>query len=403
MIILGQRIRLDPNGVQRTWLERCAGTARFAYNWGLARWQEMRAASEKPNWRILNAELNRRKKTDLSWMSELPWAVPNNALQDLGTAFSHFFRRVKAGARRKGYPHFKKRGRCREGFAIEARALKFDGRGVTVPKLGRLRTHEAVRFPGKILSARFSKRADYWYLSIQVEVDEDRWSYLHRCETQAAIGVDLGVRDLAVLSTGERIEAPRSLRRREARLRRLNKEMSRRRKGGRNREKTQAKLARLHERITNVRRDVTHKLTASIVRRFRWIGVENLNVSGMVRNRHLSKSIVDAAMAEVLRQLAYKAPLAGSVVVKAARFYQSSKTCSTCGVVRDEMSLGVRRWTCDACGDLHDRDENAAKNLEALAAAHAATACCHGSAGAGRETGTKLPLGQESGSVVNLS
>lgn len=397
-MILSHRIRLDPNNVQRTWLERCAGAARFTFNWGLARWKELYAAGEKPSWQKLNAELNARKATDLSWMAELPWAIPNGALSNLGSAFSHFFHRVKAGEK-PGYPRFKKRGRCRDGFSVEARAVRFDGRRIKLPKLGWLRMREPLRFAGKILSTRFTKRAEHWYVSVQVEVD-DSWVYPHRCETQVAVGVDLGVVDLAVLSTRERVEAPRVLRSLEVHLRRLNKELSRRTKGGANWKKAQTKLARLHERIANVRRDVTHKLTASLVCRFRWIGVEDLNVAGMMRNRCLAKSVADAAMAEVHRQLAYKTPLAGSHLVVVDRFYPSSKTCSACGVVYGALQLGERCWTCAACGAEHDRDENAAKNLQALAEAHSVTACRHESAGVREDT--KLSLGQESGSVVNL-
>lgn len=390
-MILAHRIRLDPNSVQQTWLERCAGAARFAYNWGLARWRDQYAASEQPNWYKLNVELNARKKTDLAWLCEIPWKVASQALENLGSAFGHFFRRVKLGEN-PGYPRFKKKGRCRDGFSIEARRLVFDERRVRVPKLGWLRMREIVRFPGKILSARFSKRADHWYVSVQIEVDAS-WIYPH-CETQAVVGVDLGVVDLAVLSSGERVRAPRALRKAEPRLRLLNKELHRRKRGGANRERTRAKLARLHERVANIRRDVTHKLTTSLVRRFRYIGVEDLHVVGLQRSR-LAKSVSDAAMGEVLRQLAYKAPLAGADLIVADRWFPSSKVCSTCGVVREKLALGERRWTCTSCGVEHDRDENAAKNLRDLAAAYAVTACRHGSAGTPRST--KLPSGQEGG------
>lgn len=401
MTVLSHRIRLEPNNVQRTALLRFAGATRFAFNFGLARWQEIRTSGGKPSWQSINAELNTRKASEFSWMSEIPWRVTNAALEDLGRAFANFFRRCKDGSRHKGYPRFKSKKRATSGFCIEGRALAFDGEKIRVPKLGWLRLSESLRFPGKVLSARFTTRAGHWYVALQVEIDESRWSYPHRCETQAAVGIDLGVVDLAVLSTGERIAAPRVLRKYETKLRHLSKELSRRSRGGKNWHKTKAKLGHLHERIANVRRDVTHKLTASVVRRFRWIGVEDLNVAGMQRTR-LAKSVVDAAMAEVLRQLAYKAPLAGSTIVQAGRFYPSSKTCSACSVIYADLALGERRWTCDGCGTEHDRDENAAHNLKALAAAHAVTACRHGSADAGLTTSAKLPLGQESSSVVNL-
>lgn len=397
-MILGQRIRLDPNNVQATFFKRCAGAARFTYNLGLARWQEMYEAGEKPSWREINAEVNARKKNDLSWLAELPWAVANNALSDLGNAFAHFFRRAKTGGTKVGYPKFKSKKHARPAFAIEGRALDFDGLKVKIPKIGWVRTRQELRFPGKILSARFSKRAGHWYLSVQVEVAES-WAYPHRCETQAAVGIDLGLRDLAVLSTGERVKAPRSLRAHERKLRRLNKELARRTKGGRNWQKTRAKLAKLHERIANVRHAVTHELTADIVRRFGMVGVEDLNVAGMARGLRLAKSVADAAPAEVLRQLDYKAPLAGSVVIKADRWFPSSKTCYVCGVVSKSLPLGVRRWTCEDCGAEHDRDENAAKNLRTVALT--GIACCHGSAGADPRVGVELPLGQESSSYVN--
>lgn len=400
-MILGQRIRLDPNNAQQTFLVRCAGTARFAYNWGLARWKAQYAAGEKPSWQVLNRELNACKATDFPWMAELPWKVPSGALADLGAAFRGFFRRVEAGVRVAGYPRFKKKGRCQEGFAVEGRALRFEERRVYVPKLGWVRTRQGLRFPGKVVAARFALRAGHWYVSVQVEVDES-WAYPHRCETQAVVGVDLGLVHLAVPSEGEPTDAPRALRFYEDRLRRLNKELARRTEGGANWRKTKAKLAKCHERIANLRRDVTHKLTSQLVHDFRWIGIEDLNVAGMAKNRHLAKSVADAAMAEVRRQLAYKSPLAGATLVVADRWFPSSKACSVCGVVRESLPLGVRQWTCDACGAVHDRDLNAAYNLRNLAAAHAVRACRQGSAGAGLAARVELPRGQEAGSLHGL-
>lgn len=395
-MILGQRIRLDPNNVQRSFLERCAGAARFTFNLGLARWREMYAAGEKPNWRKLNAEVNARKASDLAWLREIPWAVSNSALQDLDKAFSHFFRRVKEGSSKPGYPKFRRKHSSQQGFGLDARELRLLGCKVKLPKLGWVRTRQELRFPGKVLAARFTRRAGNWYVSVQVEVSES-WPYPHRCETQGtAVGVDLGLRDLAVLSTGERIEAPRSLRTHERKLRRVNKELSRRRKGGKNWLKTKAKLGRLHERIVNIRQDVTHNLTASLVQRFRFIGVENLYVRGMARTR-LAKSIHDAALSALLRQLDYKALLAGSTVVHAGRWFASSKTCHVCGTVYAGLTLSERHWTCDACGTEHERDGNASKNLEALALAHRVAACCPGSSGSVEVDGVKLLVEQEEG------
>ena len=399
-MILGQRIRLDPNNAQATFFDRCAGAARFTFNWALDRWQKQYEAGENPNWRKLQVHLNAIKADEFPWMRELPWAIPVVSLMDLGAAFTNFFRRVKQGNPRPGYPQFKSKKRDKPAFAIEGRALQFDGRKVKIPKLGWVRTRQEVRFPGKILSARFSKHAGHWYVSIQVEV-ADSWVYPHRCETQDAVGVDLGVRDLAVLSTGEKIEAPRSLRAHEKQLRRLNKGLSRRTKGGANWKKTKAKLGRLHERISNIRKDVTHKLTTSLVKRFRIIGIEGLNVVGMTVNRRLAKSVMDAAMSEIGRQLQYKSALAGGETIVADRWFPSSKLCSDCGTRRESpLSLSAREWVCESCGAVHDRDVNAAKNLRT--AALAGIACRHGSADASLKTGVEPPLGQESSSVTNF-
>ena len=397
MPLLAHRIRLDPNSRQRSWLERCAGGERFAWNWGLSEWQRRYEAGEKISWQLLNRAFNERKKTDLAWTRELPWYVFNHALANLGGAFAGFFRRVKHGDK-PGYPRFKKRGRTTSAFSIETRGLIFDRKRVKLPKLGWVRMREAVRFPGTLISARFTQHAGHWYVAVQVEVP-DSWVYPHRCETQAAVGVDLGLRDLAVLSDGTRVQAPRALRRYEAKLRRLNQELSRRTKHGKNWRKTQAKLGRLYERIANVRADVTHKLTASLVERFRVIGIEDLCVRGMARGR-LAKSVLDAAPAEIRRQLTYKAPLAGSLLVVADRFFPSSKRCSRCGHVLAELGLGTRRWTCPACGAEHDRDENAAENLKQVAVAHTATACRPGSADVDLSVDVKLLAGQEPGDYV---
>lgn len=378
-------------------MRRCAGTSRYTYNWGLDTWQKLYKAGEKPSWLILNKMLNATKP---SWMRELPWRIPNAALEDLGKAFNNFFRRIKTGEK-PGYPKFKKKGRSKESFSIEGRSLVFVGRRLRVPKLGWVRLREQLRFPGKVLSAKFSERAGHWYVSVQVEVD-DSWVYPHRCETQAVCGIDLGVVDLAVISNGCRVSAPRVFRQLEKRLRRLNKELSRRRRGGKNYQKTKSKIQKLYARMASIRDDTIHKLTADVVRKFRWIGLENLNIQGMSKNRRLSKSVMDAAMGEVRRQLVYKAALSGSNVVFADRWYPSSRTCSSCGVVYEDLVLGERRWTCDACGTEHDRDENAAENLKNLAEAHSVTACRQGSSGSTRSTrGVKLPPGQESSSCVD--
>ena len=395
---LSHKIRLYPNNIQATYLARAAGTARFAYNWGLARWKALYEAGEKPSWQKLNAELNAIKRSAFPWMLDVTKWAPNKALNDLGDAFRHFFRRARNGSRRKGYPRFKKKNCSPDSFYVAGAKLSFEGHKIRIPKLSWVRMAQPVRFPGRIVAARFTKHAGKWFVSVQVEVDEF-WIYPHRCENQAAVGVDLGLVCLAVPSNGEPTDAPRALRFYEKRLKRLQRELARRTKGGANWNKTKLRIQRTHERIANIRRDVTHKLTASLVGRFRWIGIEDLNVRGMLANRYLAKSAADAALAEVRRQLEYKAPLAGSTIIGADRFYPSSKRCSSCGHVLEHLSLSVRRWRCPSCLIEHDRDKNAAKNLEQLAAGHAVKARGAGSSGDACVSVVKLPSMKRESSI----
>lgn len=378
---LSHRIRLYPNNKQATYMARAAGVTRFAWNWGLARWKELYEAGGKPSWQGLSAELNAIKREQFPWMLEVTKWAPNKSLNDLGNAFTNFFRRVKDGDIKKGYPKFKKKGKCKEQFYVAGEVLKFDGHRVRISKLGWVKMAESVRFPGHILGARFSRRAGKWYISVHVKVDEHRWSYPHRCESQAVVGVDLGLIHLAIPSKGKPTDAPRALRFYERGLKRLQWELARRTKGGLNWRKTKLKIQKTYEKIANTRGDVTHKLTAELIRNFRWIGIEDLNVKGMAANKRLAKSVLDAALFEVRRQLEYKALLAGNTVVVADRFYPSSKRCSACGHILKDLSLSVRKWICPICFTEHDRDRNAAINLEQLAAGYAVKACGAGSSG----------------------
>ncbi len=215
-------------------------------------------------------------------------------------------------------------------------------------------------------------------------------------EHLGAVGVDLGILSLATLSTGERIVGPKALRRDLRRLRRLSRSLSRKQKGSKNRTKARTKLARLHARIANIRQDSLHQLTADINRRFDIIGIEDLNVRGMVCNRHLARSIADMGFREFRRQLEYKAARRGAVVVVADRFFPSSKLCSACGALQDDLPLSVRTWTCPACNTTHDRDVNAAINLAQYAVSSTVSACGGEGSGSGHLVAVKpAPSKQE--------
>jgi len=237
--------------------------------------------------------------------------------------------------------------------------------------------HESLRFFGRIVSASISRIAGHWYASITVDIKDQLQP---SAETQGAVGVDFGVSALATLSTGELFNGPKALRTLLAQLQRLSREVSRKVKGSRNRAKAKVKLARLYAQIADLRRNGLHQLSAYITRRFHTIGIEDLNVKGMLGNRYLARAIADMGFDELRRQLEYKAARRGGQVVVVDRWYPSSKTCSCCGYRMDVLPLAVRHWRCPGCGALHDRDVNAAISLKSMAVSSTASAC----GGAGR-------------------
>ena len=404
-MILAHKVALDPTKAQAEYFARAAGVARFAWNWSLARWRQEYAlwreyqCGPKPSELALRRELNALKDEAFPWMRGVTKNAPQQAIKNLGAAFKNFF---EGSAK---FPQFKKKGASRDSFRADngppdkvSNAVEVDGKRVRLPIIGWVRTREALRFKGRIKSAIVSLEADRWFVSLTVEMDH----VPPVRESQVVGGVDLGVKALATLSDGSVIEGPKALRANLTRLRRMSRALSRKVKGSANRRKAQARLARLHARVANVRRDALHKATTSIVRRFAVIGIEDLNVRGMMRNGRLARAIADIGAFEFRRQLNYKAPMHTSRVVVADRWFPSSKRCSDCGHVHLGLTLSDREWTCLACGVVHDRDDNAAKNLRlvaesSLAAASppersggSATACGEGSSGARRRSRVEL-------------
>jgi putative transposase len=376
-MILAHRIRLDPNKVQATHLARAAGTARFAYNWALAEWQRQFEACKadpalpKPNEAVLRRQLNAIKRAQFPWMLEVTKNAPQMAIIQLGRAFQNFFEK------RARYPRFRRKG-IDDRFTLSNDQFRVDGRRIRIPKLGWLRMRETLRFTGKIVSASVSRRAGHWYASITVDTED---AQLPPAENQGAVGVDFGLTHLATLSTGEKVAGPKALHTLLDRLRRLARSLSRKVKGSCNRRKEKARLARLHARIANVRANGLHQLSANIVRCFHTIGIEDLHVKGMLRNRCLSRAIADMGFAELRRQFVYKADRRGGQVVLIDRWYPSSKTCSCCRYKLEALDLAIRQWTCPGCGAQHDRDINAAINLRNMAVSSTVFAC--GGEGAG--------------------
>lgn len=392
-VFVAHRIRLDPNNVQAAYLARAAGTARFSYNWALVKWREQYEAHKanpslpKPNEAALRRQLNAIKRTEFPWMLEVTKNAPQMAIMQLGEAFKNFF------VGRAHYPQFRKKGQ-HDRFTLSNEQFRVEGKQFRMPKLGWVRMREALRFTGRIVSACISRTANHWYASITVDTPE---LSLLPAENQGAVGVDLGITTLATLSTGEKIEGPKVLRSLLSRVRRLSNSLSRKVRGSRNWRKAKLKLARLHERIANIRREGLHQLTTSLTRRFHTIGIEDLNIKGMLANSRVARAIADMGWYESRRQLQYKAAWRGAVVVVADRWFPSSKSCSVCGKMVQSLALGVRHWTCEGCGRIHDRDVNAAINLKIMAVSSTASACGEDGFGLARKRPVKpAPVKQES-------
>jgi putative transposase len=396
-MLVAHRIRLAPNKRQCTYFARAAGTARFAYNWALAEWGRQYDAWKtnptllQPCETALARQLNSIKRAQFPWMLDVTKCAPQMAIIQLGRAFKNFF------AGRARYPKFRRKG-VNDRFALTNNEFIIDGKRIRIPKLGWVRMREVLRFTGHIMSASISRTADHWYASITVDIPE---LPLELAENQGAVGVDLGISRLATLSTGETIEGPKALRRLQDRVRWLSHGLARKVKGSSNRAKAKMKLAKLHERISNIRRNGLHQLTTSLTRRFRTIGIEDLNVKGMLKNRKLARALSDMGFYEFRRQLAYKAVRRGCRVVVVDRWYPSSKTCSQCGYVLKTLSLAQRKWTCPGCSSTHDRDVNAAVNLENMAVSSTVIAC--GGEGAGLACKRRVKTGPNEAGIQQQS
>jgi putative transposase len=382
-MLRSHKIALDPNDKQRTYFARACETARFAYNWALGEWKKQYEAGAKPSEAALRRELNSVKREQFPWMLEVTKCAPQMAIVHLGGAFKHFF----SGDAK--YPQFKKKGR-HDSFTITNDQFRVEGCRIRIPNLGWVRMRESLRFVGKIVSATVSRTAHRWFVSITFELPKTPETI---CENQATVGVDLGVETMASLSTGEKVEGAKPYKRLLSRLKRLSRSLSRKVKGSRNREKAKRKLSRLHARIANIRNDATHKLTTDLANRFGAVVVEDLNTKGMSASASgtkenpgknvkaksgLNRSILDQGFYEFRRQLTYKMEACGGVVIVADRWFASSKICSSCGHKCDELPLSIRAWKCSACGEDHDRDVNAAKNLANLAVSSTVVACGEG-------------------------
>jgi putative transposase len=346
------KYELDLNNKQRSACVKHAGAARWAYNYGLSRKKEAyKTDKTKLSSVDLHKEVVRLKKTTHPWLLDVSKCSPHEALRNLDKAFVNFFKG------RSRFPTPKKRKDGIGNFTLLG-SIHVNKKSIQLPRIGIVKLKEETNVSGRILSATVSERAGKWFVSILVETS------IEVPENQGdSVGVDLGINKLAVLSDGTVFQNPKAYRRMEKLLKRVQKNLSRKKKGSHRREIAKLRVAKIHYRIWCVRQDAIHKLTTHLAKNFSVVGIEDLNVSGILKNHKLAKSISDASFGEIRRQLEYKCKWYGSELVVNDRFFPSSKKCSKCGFVKDSLGLSERVFHCEKCGFTCDRDANASLNL----------------------------------------
>jgi len=353
-MLLAHKIELRPTAEQADYLARACGSRRHCYNQLLEHFSQ-----KEVKWSKAAAYQHYIKviRPAFPWYNEVSSRVTRNAIDDLDNAFKHFFRRVKLG-QTPGFPAFKKKG-AGDSFALREKP-KFDveGRKLRIEKLKtRIKMRQKLRFTGTPSQVTISQRAGKFYASILVETED----YNPHAPEKASVGVDFGIKSLAVTSDGDAFPENNALKRNLKALKRKQRRLSRKQKGSNRRARAKLAVAKLHKRISDQRQAVLHELSDRLTRDHKVVCMENLNVTGMVKNGKLARPISDAGFGMLRRMIEYKAELRGVEVVFIGRFEPSSRTCSECGQIHD-MPLSKRTMVCD-CGNVMDRDLNAARNI----------------------------------------
>lgn len=356
------RYRLDPNALQRGLFARFAGCCRFVFNQGLT---ERKASYESEGKTLSYADQCKalpgmKQAEETTWLGEVHSQVLQQALKDLDAAYQNFFRRMKSGEV-PGFPRFKKKGQ-KDAFRYP-QGVKVDGGRVYLPKIGWVKYRDSRPVEGKILQATIKREGERWFISLACEVELPDNAPVAVTE-ERAVGIDVGLKSFCILSDGTEIENPRFLKKALGKLRHAQRLLSRKTKRSNNWKRQVAKVVRLHVCVKNARRDFAHKVSTGIVKNHDVIAVENLNIKGMMKNRHLSRAISDVGWGLFLNMLRYKAEWAGKHFVRIGRFEATSKRCSACGE-KKPMPLSVRTYVCDGCGLVMDRDWNASLNVRA--------------------------------------
>lgn len=399
------KTKINPNNKQVTRFQQHAGVSRHAYNWGLDVCKEMIYKEGKtPSAIDLHKLLNKDVKSIYEWYYDSSKCAPQEAIRNLQDSFTRFWKQHKINKalpmnkrylkrflrqynngelkslkieHEKGFPRYKKRG-IHDGFYLDG-AIYIDGNRIKVPRIGWIKTYEELPVGVTPKNVTISRQADDWFVAFTVNENPD----IVKHKNASSVGVDLGIKTLAMLSDGKTFESPKAYKKAKPALRRLQKKLCRQKevrkksalKGvSKNYIKTKKKLAVQHQKVANIRMDATHKLTSYLTKNHSRIVIEDLNVSGMVKNHNLASSILDGGFYEFKRQLEYKCKWNSVELVVADRWFASSKTCSCCGHKQD-MPLKKRIYTCGNCGMVMDRDLNAAINLNNYTPSYGGKAC----------------------------
>ncbi|MDX3313440.1 RNA-guided endonuclease InsQ/TnpB family protein [Streptomyces sp. NPDC054884] len=372
--------RLYPDTVQQTALARAFGCARVVFNDVVRAREDARKAGEPvPTAGQLSRKLitEAKRTAGRAWLGEVSAVVLQQSLRDAEAAYRNFFASLKGAHKgpRLGAPRFKSRKDTRQSIRFTANARwNITGSGrLSLPKIGAVKVNWSRPLPAAPSSVTVVKdAAGRFFASFVIDTDPDA-DQARMPATDRTIGIDLGLTHFAVLSDGTKIDSPRFLRRAEKKLKKAQRELSRKQKGSENRDRARLKVARAHTKVADARREFHHQLSTQLISENQGIAVEDLAVAGLART-HLAKSVHDAGWSSFIGMLTYKAQRYGRTLVKIGRFEPTSQTCHACGVKDGPKPLNVREWTCNACGTVHDRDHNAAINIE-TAAGLAVTAC----------------------------